>query len=362
MKITSYNISDVGYHYIGLRVLAGLPSSARREEQTAAVSRGVLKYASDRALRLMLPEPKGTFDSVGEKVCNELVHFRFATSSHGRYDITENGKHTLSLLNEHKFVELRRVMASVHIKTYDNLRYMVQRHLEINFIWRPLVEVGRLDSKDYFERLLAPTFHEVAAAQAATVLTECGDKSPGKIEDALQEVVLRHSLPGMVFGESLFRSLCDRLISLRLLNVMRDTVNECEFAKSYSPCVADNPPHTWYFPLDVTLNSGEIYRIYVCEPDMSDASTQHKFMNALETAFSVSSSRASYYDLPDVRDLVCLELRIPEATFDEGVNYLLDLKNPPLDVGLRYEGISARRRPLTRSRETTQIYNLIRRS
>lgn len=362
MKISSYNITDVGYHYIGLRVLAALPNTARREDQTTAISRGVLKYASDRALRLMLPEPKGTFEAVGEKVCNELVHFRFATSSHGRYDITDDGKYTLSLLNEHKFIQLRRLMASVHLRTYDNLRYMVQRHLEIGFIWRPIVEVGRLNSENYFERLLEPTFHDMASGQALIVEAECREKSPGKIEDALQERVLRHSLPDMVFGESLFRSLCDRLISLRLLNVMRANVQECDFAKSYSPCVAENPSQKWYFPLDVILDSGETYKLYFCEPDMSDADTQRQFLDALEDAFSALVPQASYYDLPDVRDTVCLKLRVPEATFDEGVNYLLDIKNAPLNVGLRYEGISARRRPLIRSRETTQIYNLIRRA
>ncbi len=361
MKITSYNISDVGYHYIGLRVLAGLPATAKREEQTAAVSRSILKYASDKALRLMLPEPKGTFEAVGEKVCNELVHFCFATSSHGRYDITEDGKYALSLLNEHKHVELRRLMASVHLKTYDNLRYMVQRHLELEFIWRPIVEAGRLTSEDYFDRLLEPTFHELAPAYAMIASAECKEKSPSKIEDVLQELVLRYSLPDTVFGESLFRSLCDRLISLRLLNVMRANVNGCEFAKSYSPCVADNPPYKWYFPLDVPLSSGIVYRIYFCEPDMNDADTQRQFLNALEAAFLALVPQAGYYDLPDVRDMVCLELKVPEATFDEGVNYLLDIKNAPLSVGLRYEGITARRRPLIRSRETTQIYNLIRR-
>ena len=34
MNITSYNVTDVGYHYIGLRVLAGLTQIARRDEQT----------------------------------------------------------------------------------------------------------------------------------------------------------------------------------------------------------------------------------------------------------------------------------------------------------------------------------------
>ena len=33
MNITSYNVTDVGYHYIGLRVLGRLPSNTRRDEQ-----------------------------------------------------------------------------------------------------------------------------------------------------------------------------------------------------------------------------------------------------------------------------------------------------------------------------------------
>ena len=41
VNITSYNVTDVGYHYIGLRVLAGLPSGTRREEQTGTISRSV---------------------------------------------------------------------------------------------------------------------------------------------------------------------------------------------------------------------------------------------------------------------------------------------------------------------------------
>ena len=51
MNITSYNVTDVGYHYIGLRVLAALPSSARRDEQTETISRSIRKYVNDKALR-----------------------------------------------------------------------------------------------------------------------------------------------------------------------------------------------------------------------------------------------------------------------------------------------------------------------
>jgi len=95
---------------------------------------------------------------------------------------------------------------------------------------------------------------------------------------------------------------------------------------------------------------------------MADKATQGKVLEALEQAFSSLATQAGYYDLPEVRDFVCERLRIPEAAFDEGLNCLLDLQPSPLTLGLRYEGISGRRKPLMRSRETTQIYNLIRRT
>jgi hypothetical protein len=49
-----------------------------------AISRSVLKYARDKALRLMLPEPKSTFETVGERICQELAHFRFLEATDGR--------------------------------------------------------------------------------------------------------------------------------------------------------------------------------------------------------------------------------------------------------------------------------------
>ncbi len=362
MNISSYNITDVGYHYIGLRVLAGLPATARREEQTSAISRSVLKYVSDKALRLLLPEPKGTFETVGEKICHELVHFQFARSARGAYELTETGRKVLGLLNERKHAELRRVMTSVHLQTYDNLRAVVQRHLEIGCIWRPIVEVSQLASEGYIQKLLEPTFNGDASAVAAAVLEDLQSKSPKQVEDALRERVLRQTLPDVAVSEPLFRGLSDRLISLRLLNMMKANVQGCEFAKSYSPCVAASPLHSWYAQLNVPLSSGETYTIYLCEPDMADEATQHIFLEALDEAFSVLSPQAGYYDLPEVRDFVCERLRIPEAAFDEGVNQLLDLRPSPLTVGLHYEGISARRKPLVRRRDTTQIYNLVRRT
>lgn len=360
MRITSYNITDVGYHYIGLRALAGLPPTTRREEQTSAISRSVLKYVSDKALRLMLPEPKGTFETVGEKICQELVHFQFAKSVRGGYELTEAGKAVLELLENHGHVELRRIMATVHLQTYDNLRLVVQKHLELGSIWRPVVDAGQLNGTEYIQKLLEPTFKEEAQTRAAAVLANVEQTTPKKLEDALRELVLQRTITEMPAGEPLFRSLCDRLVSLRLLNIMKKSMGGCEFARSYSPCVAASPPHAWYTLLNVPLNSGESYRIYFSEPDMEEPDTRRFLLRAIGEAFSALSSRAGYYNLPEVRDLVCECLRIPEASFDEGVNRLLDLQPCPITVGLQYEGISARRRPLVRDRGTTQIYNVIR--
>jgi hypothetical protein len=80
----------------------------------------------------------------------------------------------------------------------------------------------------------------------------------------------------------------------------------------------------------------------------------------MDEAYAGLTAAAGYYDLPEVRDFVCERLLIPEAAFDEGLNALLDQQPPQLTVGLQYERISGRRKPLVRSRETTQIYNLIR--
>lgn len=362
MRITSYNITDVGYHYIGLRALGGLPPTARREEQTSAISRSVLKYVSDKALRLMLPEPKGTFETVGEKICQELVHFQFAKPVRGGYELTEAGRAVLELLENHRHVELRRIMAKVHLQTYDNLRLVVEKHLELGSIWRPVVNAEQLDGAEYVEKLLEPTFREEAQTKAAVVLANVEHRTPKKLEDALRELVLQRSITEMPTREPLFRSLCDRLVSLRLLNIMRKAMGGCEFAKSYSPCVAQSPPHAWYTLLKVPLSSGESYTIFFSEPDVEDPETRRLLLRAIEEAFSTLSSRAGYYDLPEVRDLVCECLRFPEASFDEGVNRLLDLQPCPLTVGLQYEGISARRKPLVRGRGTTQIYNVIRRA
>lgn len=361
MKISSYNITDVGYHYIGLRVLAGLPSATRRDEQTKAISRNVQKYVTDKALRLLLPEPQGTFETVGEKICQELVHFKFAISVRGAYELTDEGRKILNLLSTRQHKELRRIMAQVHLETYDNLRELVGKYLIKGYAWMPTVEANHLSDKNYIYHLLEPTFGEETSLIIEPILEKIDGMSPKKTEDLLRTEILRQIIPDM--NLALFRSLTDRLVSLRLLNVMKSNFQGCEFSKSYSPCVSTSPPHPWYVKLDLFLAPGKgSFSIYFCEPDMSHKDAQTKLLAALDVAFSELTPRAGYYELPEIRDFVCDHLKIPEASFDEGINGLLDLQTSPLTAGLQYEGISGRRKPLVRTREASQIHNLIRRN
>jgi hypothetical protein len=117
MNITSYNITDVGYHYIGLRVVAAMPDDGR-ESQYAAVAKNVAKYSLERALRLMLPEPRGDFTTVGEKVLQELNHLNLAQPVRGKgYQLTELGVLAVQTLNAKNYPPLRRLMAKAHIET-----------------------------------------------------------------------------------------------------------------------------------------------------------------------------------------------------------------------------------------------------
>lgn len=361
MNITSYNVTDVSYHYIGLRVLAGMPDATDRNQQIEAISRSVLKFVTDRALRLMLPEPRGTFETVGEKICQELVHFRFASSESGRpYKLDTLGKMALDLLSRKEYFELRRVMAYVHLQTYDNLRAIVETHIDGGPIWRPIVTSGRLTEPDYIQRLLEPTFGQ----DSMTIAKSIGDElpqSPKRIEDALRAKVLRKVMPNQKIGVALFRGICDRLVSLRLLNKSRSITQHCEFEKSYSPCAHDVSSPSWYEPLKVPLANGDSYQIYLCEPNMANSEHQDTLLSAIDQAFAELPTEGGYYDVPDLRDWVCERLLIPEAAFDDGINQLLDRQPSPLSVGLQYDRITGQRRPLVRTHQTTQLHNLIRR-
>ena len=360
MNITSYNVTDVGYHYIGLRVLNGLPTTARRDEQTGTISRNVRKYVADKALRLLLPEPRGTFETAGEKICQELVHLRLVGSVNRAYEMTDDGKEVLALLDGRKNIELRRLMAEKHLRTFDNLRLVVKTHMKLEAVWRPVVTAEGPDNREYIASLLAPTFGQEADEQAGQVLSMLNGNGSKKLEDTLRLLVLRKVLPEIHLSEAMFRSMCDRLVSLRLLNQKRSHQGTCDFLKTYSPCVEANPPNDWYSSLDVRLTSGENFRIFFCEPNMSRPSTLHRFLDAVYQAFTVLTPTAGYFDLPQVRDTVSERLKIPEAAFDEGLNRVLDLEPCPLTVGLQYERATGRRKPLVRDRGSTQIYNLIR--
>ena len=362
MNISSYNVTEVGYHYIALRVLGGMGTSAERSQQVEAISRNVRKFVSDRALRLMLPEPRGTFVTVGKKLCEELVHFGFALSERGGpYELTTKGRKVLGLLTEQRYVELRRVMASVHLTTYDNLRAVLQAHLDAGAIWQPIVSSAHLDEPGYLQGLLEPTFKQDAPDTLAETLDRHALRSPKKMEDILRAKVVTHAMPTQNMRVALFRAICDRLVSLRLLNKPRVARQQCEFEKTYSPCVAQHPSKPWYSPLQIPLDNGESYKIFLCEPDATDPNYQTVLLSGIDQAFSEMSPIGGYYDIPDLRDWVCEHLMIPEAAFDDGLNRLLDRQPAVFSVGLQYDKITARRRPLVRIRQNTQLHNLIRR-
>lgn len=363
MNISSYNITDAAYHLIGLRVLAGLSSGASREEQTNAISRSVLKFAMDKSLRLMLPAPRGSFESVGEKICQELTHFKLAESSYGKgLKLTDAGRDVLELLNSGKNIDLRRKMIELNLSTYDNLRLILQKHLELKYIYNPVVDARNINEGTDIAQFLVPTFGEESRAVADSLAVTVDTSAAKKVEDALRDVILRHIFSGIKINVPLFRSITDRLLSLRLLNVMKSTEGDCEFAKSYSPCSTSAAHNKWYKELSFNLQNGEPYMLYLPEPDMADIDIQEKLLKSIDESLPRLVDQAGYFDLPEVRDLVCEDMMIPEAAFDEGLNVLLDLQPSPVTVGLTYERITARRKPLVRTRgESTQIFNLIRR-
>lgn len=361
MKITSFNVTDVGYHYIGLRVLSAMPT-ASREEQLQTISRNVLKYARDRALRLMLPEPKSNYETVGKKICQELAHFSFADAARNKgYELTDAGRAALALLDEKKHTELRRLMISVHLSTYTNLYAVVHAHIAHGEILSPVVEANRAHEQAYVAHLLTPAFNGEAEGVAKTLLENANGLSAKNVEDAMRELILEKLIPDTKIGVPLFRAMCDRLISLRLLNIMKMTNGHGEFAKSYSPCTeGGSGKRRWHHPLEVSIPTVGRYVVNLSEPNMEDSATRASFLGAIKEAFVSLKAQAGYYDLPEVRDLVCESLLIPESTFDEGINALLDQKQPPVTVGLTYDRISGRRKPLVRTRpDSTQIFNLI---
>jgi len=361
MNISSYNITDVTYHYIGLRVLANMSVDQGRNAQVREISRSVQKFVTDKALRLMLSQPGGTFQGTGEKVCQELVHFQFVRSTGGRYEVTKDGHLVLGLLASQDFRTLRRMMAQVHLRTYDNLRSIVLSHIASGAVWRPVVEAVRMSDEGYIKKLLSPTFEKELEDEVAAIVEEGTRLSRSKLQDALHGRIIQKLMPNQRIGVANFRAICDRLVTLRLLNQRRVNWEGCEFTVSYSPCITDVPQRSWYVPLEVKPEHGDPFQLFFCEPDMNGQRQQDVLLDAVDEAFSSLTSEGGYYDIPDLRDWVCQHLMIPEATFDDGINRLLDRQPSVLSVGLQYDRITARRRPLVRQRRNVELHNLIRR-
>ena len=238
MNITSYNISEVSYHYIGLRVLAHVPGDDRGA-QLNAVSTNVHKFVNDRALRLMLPAPRGRFDTIGERICQELVHLELA-EAHGGYALTESGQQTLALLDDKRHKDLRRAMITAHIKTYDNLRMVLEHHMTDAF-FQPVVTADNLEKRHYLRNLLEPSLGRNSAQALSETLDVANLPTPAKIQDALRTKILTTKLPDLKMRAALFRSICDRLASMRVLNKARVVQSECEFDKTYSPMCGGRP-------------------------------------------------------------------------------------------------------------------------
>ncbi|MBV8798188.1 MAG: hypothetical protein JO208_00025 [Alphaproteobacteria bacterium] len=360
VRISSFNINDVGYHYIGLRVLAGLTAEgASRKEQLQVISRNAYKYATDKALRLMLPEPKGTFDAIGEKICQELVQMKFAKLSRGGpYELAPNGLRAVQLLSERRYRELRRAMVSAHLGTYDNLRAVFERHLDLGPLWRPILEAGTPLTNADLDSIASVSFS--SDEMPVQLGSEIAGLPGKKAEDVIVAAMLARDLPSDRMGVALFRVLCDRLNSLRILNIRRASAKHLEFLESYAVACRSNPGDKWYTELVANGPEGELFRYFISDPDPESKSVQQRIADSIRIAFKTLESEAGYYDLPDVRDLVCEELRIPEASFDEGLIRVLDSSTSPFTVALRYERISARRKPLFRPGESSQLFNLIR--
>ena len=361
MNITSYNIGDVTFHYVALRVLRKLPERTEKARQFELISQSIYGHVCSRSLRLMLPEPKGTFRAAGEKVCRELAHFGFVHAQKGRpYGLTETGLEALDLLETKQYTDLRRLMAQVHLTTYDNLRAVLLFHLDGKSVWRPVVEEARLGEKDYIRRLLAPSLGERSGSCAASAVEFENAQGAKSVESILTGTILTHVFGGFPMRTALFRAICDRLGSLRLLNARRDKRDSCEFNKTYSPCRSEANARSWYSPLEVSTGEGGP-TVYLSEPDMEDRECQDAVLSALDTAFQELPSQGGYHSIPDLRDFVCERLMIPEAAFDEAVNALLDRPKPVLSAGLGYELITAQRKPIVRKRSGTQLHNLLRR-
>jgi len=348
VNITSYNITDVSYHYVGLRVVES-SGGASRDRLAEMISAAVLKLVMDRALRMMLPAPRGTFSSAGEKVLNELKHFGLTETEGKHVGLTEAGKAAHQLLQSKQFVQLRRVFIRLHLETYSNFREVLLYLAGGESLLRPIKD--SIDPTDLAVawKVFLPWDSEGPARSSI-------DLTPQKVEDAITARLLERAFSGTKVTVPIFRSMCDRMTSLRLVNQSRVTKGGMEAFAIYSTCRKTKT--RWQHELSFVV-SGSPRTLFLSEYSIELKGAREALLAALKAAFDELEPEGGFYDLPDVRDKVCMSMLIPEAAFDEALLQLLESGNAPFSFGLRYERISGRRRPLVRQ-PGNQILNLIR--
>lgn len=348
MNITSYNLTDVSYHYVGLRVVKA-SSGESRDRLAERIGTAVQKLVMDRALRLMLPAPRGTFSSVGEKVLNELKHFGLTESAEKSIRLSEAGYAAWKLLENRQFVELRRLFARLHVETYTNLWAVVEYLASGQVLLRPIkdgLDPSRLSIA--WKTFLPWEADSALLSEKITVKTA---------EDAITNRLLKRHFPKAKLTVPIFRSMCDRLASLRLINQSRIIENEMDAFIVYGTC-SNLKTADWHRELHFAAG-GEMRALFLSEFALNSIGARAALLHALDVAFKSLKPEGGFFDLPDVRDRVCFALRIPEASFDEALVELLEESDSPVSMGLRYDRITGRRKPLTRQ-PGNQIFNLVR--
>jgi hypothetical protein len=297
----------------------------------------------------MLPAPRGTFSSVGEKVLNELRHFALTESQDKRVILSVKGSEALQLLQKSRFTELRRLFVQLHLETYDNLLAVVEYLASGAVVLRPMKENLDLTQLTALARSYLPWEGDKISFDT--------DLTPQKAEELITTRLLEHCFPNAKLTVPIFRSMCDRLASLRLINQSRVSKDGADGFAIYGTC-SNARNAEWDVELSFTIGHS-VRLLFLSEFSLDKKGAWKALASALERAFHELKPEGGFYDLPDVRDRVCLELRIPEAAFDNAVSEMLDSPNPPISLGLRYERITGRRKPMVRQ-PGNQIFNLIR--
>jgi hypothetical protein len=343
VNITSYNITDVTYHYVGLRVVQA-SSGESRDRLAEVISTAVQKLVMDRALRLMLPAPRGTFSSVGEKVLNELKHFGLTDTDRKRVVLSQKGSELFNLLQANRFSEVRRSFVKFHLESYDNVRQVVEYLASGETVFRPIKDGLDLTRLRAVTKAFIPWQSDYRLPDEVT---------SQEAEDSITASILEHCFPNAKLTVPIFRSMCDRLTSMRLVNQPRASRDGFQAFAIYGTC-SNAKQNEWQVQLPSWSSD-----LFLSEFALDKPGARNALSGALEEAFGELSPEGGFFDLPDVRDKVCLHLRIPEAAFDDALLQMLDSSDPGLSLGLRYERITARRKPLIRQ-PGNQLFNLIR--